>query len=276
MNKKIKYTAFIDVLGFGKYIEKNITNDEKAEQFYDNLHLITQYLEYLKNDTYEKLDIVFLNDIDIKYTWVSDTFVLTIEYDNEKLEDSILSTMIYLLSLAITSIHHFFAQKYGFLIRGGISSKYTFINDNILLGAGIVEAHYLESKIASNARVIFADGILTDEILERLSLLHNDNNLNIISKDCDGYYFINYIGMLQDIPPMIGNRVAPLLGEKLKEREIKDKIEALKEYRKIIQAGLQITDVDVQLKYIWLEEYIDKVMSTGMFGYNIIGNQDRD
>lgn len=274
MKEKIKYTAFLDVLGFAQYIEKNITNDEEAEEFHSNLNLITQYLEYLKNDTYGSLDIDFLKYIIIKYTWISDTFVLTIEYDNEGEDVIISSMMIYILSLAITSIHHFFANEYGLLIRGAISSKYTFINNNILLGAGIVEAYGLESKIATNPRVIFAEDIITDEILEKLSLLHKNNTLNIISQDCDGYYFINYISALQDIPPMIGKPMPPIPKEKLEERATQSKVEALSNYRKIIDAGLKINNPSVKSKYMWLEQYVYKVIPTGMFAYNIIGNPE--
>jgi len=34
--------------------------------------------------------------------------------------------------------------------------------------------------------------------------LNRDNDLDFISKDCDGYYFVNYLAILQYIPPMIG------------------------------------------------------------------------
>ena len=274
MKEKIKYTAFLDVLGFAQHIEKNITNDKEAEEFYDKLKLITQYLEYLKNDTYENLDIDFLKDIIIKYTWISDTFVLTIEYDSEKSDIMIPSMMIYILSLSITSVHHFFAKEFGLLIRGAISSKYTFIKDEILLGAGIFEAHNLESKIAINPRVIFAKDILTDGILEKLSLLDKDDSLNIISKDCDGYYFINYIGALQDIPPMIEKPTSHVSKEKLEVRAIQSKVEALSCYIQIIDDGLKIDDVSIKSKYMWLEQYVNRIISSGIFSYNIIGNQE--
>ena len=46
MSNEIKYTAFIDVLGFSSYIENKITNDTEAQDFSKNLKKIIDYLEY--------------------------------------------------------------------------------------------------------------------------------------------------------------------------------------------------------------------------------------
>ncbi len=267
LKKKFKYTAFMDVLGFSNFMKTNITNDDQAENFYNKLKFVSDYLEYLKTDNYDGISADYLKDIEMQHTWISDTFVLTIEYNGTDNDHQI----IYILSLAISSIHHFLAKEYGLLMRGGISSKYTFINDSILLGEGISEAHNLESKIAVNPRVIFSEDLITDEILKKLSLRHDHNNLNIISKDCDGYYFVNYLGALQDMPPMIG-LTYKIPKNRLAAKAKNDKIEVLKNYSNIISYGLNYTEKNIKPKYLWLKEYHDRVLRTGMYGYNIIGD----
>ncbi len=214
--------------------------------------MVIGYLKSLKDDKYDGLEIDFLKDVSVNYTWISDTFVVTIEYNGEDKDYQVSSMMIFILSIAIAQVHHFFAKEYGLLIRGAISSKYTFINDNILLGEGISEAYLLESKIAVNPRVIFAEDIITDKILKKLSLNYSDNDLNIISKDCDGYYFVNYLSVLQEIPPMIGSK--PIISK-----------EILGKYKSLIDKGLSLGDTKTRCKYKWLKEYYSKVISHDKF-----------
>ena len=203
MKKNIKYTAFLDVLGFSDYIKEKITNDDEAKKFYKNINnRVITYFQYLKtDDTFKEIDM--LKNINTNYTWISDTFVISMMCDSQENDIKIKALMIQILSMGIADVYHFFALEYGLMIRGSISSKYTFINDKLILGEGISEASILEKNIAIYPRVIFAKDIITDDIMDIISLLHDDDLLNIVSKDCDGYYFVNYIGLLQEMPPMI-------------------------------------------------------------------------
>ena len=45
MPKEIKYTAYIDVLGFSNHIENKITNDKEAQSF--SQKLINNVVNYL-------------------------------------------------------------------------------------------------------------------------------------------------------------------------------------------------------------------------------------
>jgi len=281
-NVKLKYTAFIDILGFSNYISNHITNDIEAKFFYESINnKLIEYFQYIKfsRDKFT-VDEEFNNNIFIDYTWISDTFVITIEYSGKNKNKNTAGIMIFILTMAISNIYHFFAKEYNLLLRGAISSKYTFINDKVLLGKGISEAAKLEKEIAIYPRVIFADDIITQDIMKSISLHHNDNNLNIISKDCDGYYFINYIGALQDLPPMINISNKKNNGNSDKKIET-EKLEMIKTYRQIAYNGIQNKNLSIRGKYKWLQNYIERLLPMdgkkhNMFAYNILSTTNQE
>ncbi|MCK9454722.1 hypothetical protein [Sulfurimonas sp.] len=273
MPKEIKYTAFIDVLGFSNHIENKITNDKESQEFMQDFEKVINYFKYEKISFLNKYNLPDeLNGIQYDYTWISDTFVITIKYNGNCTKKNLSGPMIYLLSLTISQVYHFFARKYGLLLRGAITSKYTFLGKNLILGKGIAEASKLEKEIAIYPRVIFAEDVISDDIISYIVLMHNDNNLNIVSKDFDGWYFVNYIASLQDLPPMIS------IGNETNLDEAKsDQMETVKIYSQIIDKGLKEKNLKIRSKYLWLKEYFNRVLPTdgktyNMFAYNIIGD----
>lgn len=271
---EIQYTAFVDILGFSEHIKTEITNDYKAEEFYNDFNEVIEYIEYEKQDEVFAKSTDYLKNIKIKHSWISDTFVICVEYMDEIKKDDeikIKGMMIFRLSMIIASIHHFMASKFGFIVRGGISSKYSCITDNFILGEGVAEAHKLEKEIAIYPRVVFEQNIINDEIYKIITRQYRDNDLNFVSKDCDGYYFVNYLAMLQHIPPMIG-RMFKIPDNKIKETAIQQKIDVIKKYQKIIEDGLKIPHEKVKSKYIWLNNYLGRVILKDDFQKNIINN----
>lgn len=190
---------------------------------------------------------------------------------DKKDESIIKSMMIFRLSMIIASIHHFVASQFGLIVRGGISSKYSCITNNFILGKGIVESHKLESDIALYPRVVFEQNIINDEIHEIMTRHYRDNNLDFISKDYDGYYFVNYLAILQYIPPMIG-KMFKIPDDKIKENAIKQKINMIEKYQKIVADGLEMSNEKVKSKYNWLNNYLSRVLSNKKFQDNIINN----
>ncbi|MBP9616471.1 hypothetical protein NG754_06295 [Aliarcobacter cryaerophilus] len=282
MPKEIKYTAYIDVLGFSNHIENKITNDKEAQSFAQELiNNVVNYLEYEKINFLNKYNLPDeLNAIQYDYTWISDTFVITINYNGNCTNKHLSGVLISLLSLTISQVYHFFARKYGLLLRGAITSKYTFLGKNLILGKGIAEAAKLEKEIAIYPRVIFAEDVISDDIISYIVLMHNDNNLNIVSKDFDGWYFVNYIASLQDLPPMIGEAKKSMNEIDLNEMAKLDKIETIKSYSQIIDNGLKEKNLKIRSKYLWLKEYFNKVLPTdgktyNMFAYNILGDPQK-
>jgi hypothetical protein len=274
VGSEIQYTAFIDILGFSNHIKTEITNDYKAEDFYDTFNEVIEYLQFEKQDVFQIDSANYLEYIKIKHSWISDTFVISIEYLNEikKEDENILKAMmVFRLSMIIASIHHFMASKFGLIVRGAISSKYSYITNNFILGEGVAEASKLEKEIAIYPRVIFEQNIVNDEIYEIMTRQYRDNDLNFISKDCDGYYFVNYLAMLQNIPPMIG-KMFKIPDDKIKENAIKQKINVIEKYQKIVADGFKIPNEKVKAKYTWLNNYLGKVLLKDEFQKNIINN----
>lgn len=275
MPKEIKYTAFIDVLGFSEHIENKITNDKESQEFMQDVEKVINYFKYEKNSFLNQYNTPDeLNGVQYDYTWISDTFVITINYNGNCTNKHLSGVLISLLSLTISQVYHFFARKYGLLLRGAITSKYTF------LGKGIAEAAKLEKEIAIYPRVIFAEDVISDDIISYIVLMHNDNNLNIVSKDFDGWYFVNYIASLQDLPPMIGEAKKSMNEIDLNEMAKLDKIETIKSYSQIIDNGLKEKNLKIRSKYLWLKEYFNKVLPTdgktyNMFAYNILGDPQK-
>lgn len=266
----IKYTAFLDILGFSGYIKERITNDFEADDFYNDLREIIDYLESMKNEKFNITEAQFLDEMEIKYSWISDTFVVTIEHtkDTEGQEIIIRSLMLIRLSMIVSSIYHFIANKYGLLIRGGISAKYSCITQNLILGEGVVESANLEKNIAIYPRVIFEQSIISDEIFEKISLHNSNNNLNYITRDCDSYYFVNFLAMLQYIPPMIG-KVKIVSNDKRKEQEAHLKIRTLDSYKRIVDDGLKVDDYKIKAKYTWFGNYMKKMMEDEEYQRNL-------
>ncbi len=265
-----KYTAFLDILGFSSHIKKDITNDYEAEEFHSKLSEIKEYIEWLSKETL-KNDTSLLDNIEIKYSWISDTFVMIIE-NTEDIEPSVDKKylMLFILSSAITTIHHFIAKEFGLLLRGGISSKYACITNNLILGEAISETGKLEKDIAIYPRVIFEKNIIDDEIYEIISRKYSDNDLNFISKDCDGYYFVNYIAMLQDHVPMIG-AMNVSDSQNLLEIALKYNIDIIETYQQIVDKNLKEFEKkeEIRQKYQWLNEYLGKVILNEIFQKNM-------
>ena len=281
MPKEIKYTAYIDVLGFSEHIENKITNDKESQEFMQDVEKVINYFKYEKNSFLNQYNTPDeLNGVQYDYTWISDTFVISINYNGNNTNKHLSGVLISLLSLTISQVCHFFARKYGLLLRGAITSKYTFLGKNLILGKGIAEAAKLEKEIAIYPRVIFAEDVISDDIISYIVLMHNDNNLNIVSKDFDGWYFVNYIASLQDLPPMIGEAKKSMNEIDLNEMAKLDKIETIKSYSQIIDNGLKEKNLKIRSKYLWLKEYFNKVLPTdgktyNMFAYNILGDPQK-
>lgn len=254
---EIKYTAFIDILGFSNQVAKNITNTIEANKFHKEIEELVVNLNFLKNNIYAKESENFdeLNDLKFNYLWISDTFVLSIEHIGNitRPDKHMQSMMIRLLSLYVSSIAYYFIENCELCIRGGVTSKFTYLEDRLLLGEGIIEAHVLEAKFAVNPRVIFATDIITKEILELLS----QNRYPIVSKDCDGFYFVDFLNALKYFPEIIINVNDNYESEKEIEQFVKDGNKLFHaSLNEMISKGLK--DPQNMTKYMWLNEYQDK------------------
>jgi len=261
---EIKYTAFVDVLGFSDFIKDEITNKKEADKFYTDIkRYLIACLEHFKYDDLNPIfeNEEFMKNIKFDYIWISDTFVISIENNNSinsEEESKLRAMMIYILSLNVSYVNFYFINEYKICIRGGITSKFTYLKDRIILGEGISEANNLEKNLAVNPRVIFSQNIITNDILKNL---HIDKSPTI-TKDCDGYYFVNYLNVLNHTPPICGKSIR--ISSYNNAKKIIDL--TIKNHKNIIIENIEKHkySVNILAKYLWLKEYHNRYINENL------------
>lgn len=166
--------AYIDILGTKEELRHN------SSEFVQKMSSIvkgTNMALSINNSNYEKMN-------DIKFKIFSDNVVLTIPYRDE--ED-----IIYLLGF-VAMFYQQLIDISGWLARGAITIGDLFIDDDFVIGEGLVRAYELESKVAIYPRVIM-DPVYYNNILKALG----DINL-MFDKDIDGLYYMNIIRYIFD------------------------------------------------------------------------------
>jgi len=100
----------------------------------------------------------------------------------------------------------------GILTRGGITSGLLYHNSQVVLGRGLIDAYYLESKLAKYPRIVISEDIVSNIF----SLPINSGIQDFIKRDFDGLWHLELFRPLKNIS------------------DIKDHIEDLKLSRLII------------------------------------------
>lgn len=83
----------------------------------------------------------------------------------------------------------------GFFVRGGISVGEFYINEDIVFGSALLDAHHVESNLACYPRIV-----LDDKTISRLQRYINNYDeapqRNKILIDSDGQWFLNYLNVI--------------------------------------------------------------------------------
>ncbi|MEP7197702.1 MAG: hypothetical protein ABI851_14375 [Saprospiraceae bacterium] len=161
-----RIVAFIDILGFREII---VNAPDNYTFIYSTLKRVL--------DTFKQLD----TETEFNFTHFSDSFVLSLRDFNVNQSMLFLIILQDLISDLIND---------GILLRGGISVGKSIHDDDILLGEGLIKAYDLEQK-AKFPRVII-DGELVEHWEDQLEG-YNFENVFELTKDSDGYYFMDYI-----------------------------------------------------------------------------------
>ena len=98
-------------------------------------------------------------------------------------------------------------------MRGGIEFGDIYYNDLDIVGNAFMTAYYLESKIASNSRIILSNNIKSfiDNNIDSVHPVFSDYYLRFIHKDQDDYLIVNPTIILAQTP-----EIAKTTLEKLK------------------------------------------------------------
>lgn len=232
---KPSFCILLDILGFSSEITDAAARKTANEHF-------KNFYKIFKNATEGiRLDRKLLPDIGKRqkswfYKIFSDNIVIGYPFKkvhHEAMFGMLIFQMVYFqLDIVLN----------GFFVRGGWSIGDLFIDDYIVYGDSLIEAHKLEVE-SSFPRIILSKDVVE---LVKIQLTYYASkeiapHYSMLLKDEKGNYFINYlIGLIND------DGYAPILFEAELEKHRKIIITRIDEYNK---------NPKVREKYLWLAEY---------------------
>lgn len=224
-----RIVLFADILGFKKVIENSI-NQKKNSENVAQTNKIASIFKVFKEFKYETKS----NSEGKKVTFFSDSIVLSFPNSNEN-QDDFYKTLSDIRKLCIKLL------DIEILLRGGISKGFLHHENGIVFGPALIQAHELESKNAIYPRIIIPEELINESIKTQ-----NNNHIeiikepysSIISKDIDGYYYIDY------------------LTKKINQID-NDNSNHHDNLNKLITNGLNINNPSIKQKYKWMKQKIE-------------------
>lgn len=181
MNYENRICCFIDILGFKQHLIQTI--DTFGEDNIEKIESIKSVLDLSKKITSDS----GISESKV-ITYFSDSIVISYKYNEES---QLFFTLLNLLYVSMELANR------GFLTRGGVAIGKLVHNDEVIFGPALVDAYDLESKTSKYPRII-----INDEVIKKGLQHHSDNHteedekdyiMEIVTKDNDGYYYIDYI-----------------------------------------------------------------------------------
>ena len=152
--------AFLDILGFKEMIKNDI----------DRVIFLSRFLKAFKNFYFRSPTNFEINKSSLpKATMFSDSIILSAEID--KYFD------FYNFAYAIAELQATLLKE-NIVLRGGIEVGSLYHNAPFVFGEGLLNAYYLESKIAKYPRIVIGNGVLRE--LEKRE-----------NERYDDYYFVH-------------------------------------------------------------------------------------
>lgn len=232
---RLSYCAFMDIVGFKEIIQKANTTS-KSEAILGRLHKVISIQLGRLNPT---------GDDNFPPDWYIKVFTDNIiigqmiqSSDGEPEMGSIINAVVeFQLALALE----------GFFLRGGISIGEIFIDDRIVFGPALLEAHHIEHCIARDPRIVLSKDVI--KLAKTHATLYEEPQTspqnNEIVFDADGNAFIHYLAYLFDYSDDL--------------QFFADAWDALEIHKNNIESGLKNyrAKPEVWSKYSWLANYHD-------------------
>ena len=228
-----RLVAFLDILGFTKFVNSSIDDSVRQKQLQEYYQLTKDFLAgTLKAAT-----------ADIRVTVISDSIVITILFDEKNDPTKSLSTLpeiVVRVNNFIVLIHH----RLKLAVRGAITVGDVFHsieNGDVIFGPAYNEA-VLKEKEAHVPRVL-----ITNNVFHSLGFIANEpmDELTGIKKDIDGQYFLDHLGTvtLYSDPLLIESHIKTV-------REVA--VEMIKESRQ---------DARLAPKALWYSNYFNEFIA---------------
>ena len=174
METKKHYIAYMDILGYSDYIEKN---PDKANNF---LQVVAEAIDKVKKNVFYISKIGkngFKADIEIKCKTFSDNILLCMEVTENSNE---ISRIIPFL-ISVASIQKGLVIEHELLIRGGITIGELYIDNDLVFGKGLIDAVRLEHQAENPCIIVSQD--LQNHIEKLIDI--NDEGYKIIKRYVD-------------------------------------------------------------------------------------------
>ena len=258
MNYEDRVVAYIDILAFRDTIKKTVTAEDDVPSEIDKIVEMYQVIRdawFLDEErkpfkvkvmrggkeSYETFEpIKDENPMGKMVTMFSDTIVVSFLASTES---AVFRTLLEIRWLIFNLANR------GVLCRGAIAHGKLIHDEKMVFGPALVSAYTMESKAALYPRVI-----LDEEILRVASMYHASHHdtmdelkyiYELLEVDSDGMYFINYIGSLEED---FDNWVV-------------EYPRYLSKIFNIIEDGINHPSPDIKIKYMWLRERYNEVVS---------------
>ena len=279
------FTFFLDMLGFGNKIG-HIDNMEEAEKFIDfmknNKNDSHDWLEYSEeNDTYEDA-ISIPNFYEFKFAFISDSIVISFVPKNQKKtlsQEEYFEYTAFLFHLMINRINTLMVNlldKHKILIRGGISQQFSHIDNEFIVGKGIVEAYKLESEKAIYPRIILSKEISgNSRFMDAMKKISNKmyNGKRLLKRDTDRYFYIDYLGYIfltneviknhKEIPEQLYEEYREVINGQGKYIDSFCQLhkEAIEDIYLFLQSKKESNSyANIEKKYKWIKNYHNSLM----------------
>lgn len=226
-NYEERIVAFVDILGFSDMISRSENNVEIYEKINQALKTIQNVKKQSENTS-------------AKVTTFSDNIVVSYPADGK---DSLYYILIDLIHLQLELL------QLGVLVRGGIAKGKVRHTKEMVFGPAMVAAYELESKYAVYPRIIVEkETVDWEKDNYRKQLYGADYDISDLDSliKRDEYNDIYYIDILK---------------QKQELDYFEDYISLLYTIKNVIITGLKVKSKEVKMKYIWLKNYFNDVVT---------------
>jgi hypothetical protein len=174
--------AFIDILGFTELVRSN-----QVSKILNSLKLIRNHLKRIET----------LPRAPLRSSTFSDTIVLSSKNDEIGLP--------YLIYSAAALVAELFLR--GIFCRGGITNGELYHRSDAIFGQALIEAYYIESRLAVFPRIIVTESIVEDFVIFRnrqLSKSRRQASGSYFRLDFDNLYHLDFFSPWLFIPSRAG------------------------------------------------------------------------
>ncbi len=176
------YIAFLDMLGFKNIINQSICEDictvfDNIKKPFSSAQLDEEHL--ITEDTIKALNIKVMSD--------SICFYIEVKHAN---------ALIALLTSCAMFQMNLLKLPTPVLLRGGVVCGDMYAKQDVIFGPGLTYAYLMEEHNAKYPRIILTNEVLSYARQEDDTFLTTFIDNNIIFRDFDAFYTLNYLQML--------------------------------------------------------------------------------